>query len=144
MSISITPFRFVFSCCLAVFLFVLGVSGVALASSETLKLPDEEAANTMWNLEADKLNTLGDNTIVEAEGGVVLRRGDDILKADFARYYSTTNWVYLRGNVFVRMGRDDINADEAEFDLRSKTGWLTNGHVFMEGPHIYFSGHILP
>lgn len=140
MSISITPFRFVFSCCLAVFLFVLGVSGVALASSETLKLPDEEAANTMWNLEADKLNTLGDNTIVEAEGGVVLRRGDDILKADFARYYSTTNWVYLRGNVFVRMGRDDINADEAEFDLRSKTGWLTNGHVFMEGPHIYFSG----
>ncbi len=114
--------------------------GDAWANSETLKLPGEEASSTLWNLEADKLNTLGDNTIVEAEGGVVLKRGNDILKADFARYYSTTNWVYLRGNVFVRMGRDDINADEAEFDLRSKTGWLTNGHVFMAGPHIYFSG----
>lgn len=122
--------------CSVAFLF-WGESG---AWANSVKLPGEESSSTVWNLEADKLNTLGDNTIVEAEGGVVLKRGNDILKADFARYYSTTNWVYLRGNVFVRMGRDDINADEAEFDLRSKTGWLTNGHVFMAGPHIYFSG----
>lgn len=61
------------------------------AWANSVKLPGEESASTVWNLEADKLNTLGDNTIVEAEGGVVLKRGNDILKADFARYYSTTN-----------------------------------------------------
>lgn len=93
-----------------------------------------------WHLAADKLTTLAGNTIVEAEGQVVLIRGDDILKADFARYYSETDWIYLKGNVFVRMGRDDINAESAEFDLRSKTGWLTNGDVFMEGQHTYFKG----
>ena len=103
-------------------------------------VPMEDTKEASWNLKADKLVTLSDNTIVEAQGGVVLQRGNDILKADFARYYSATNWVYLKGNVFVRMGKDDIHSDEAEFDLHSKTGWLTNGHVFMEGPHIYFSG----
>ncbi|MEG2005057.1 MAG: hypothetical protein RR014_03380 [Bilophila sp.] len=126
-------------------LFALGLvpgseTRCALAAADVLTMPSEDSGAVAWNLEADSLNTLGDNTIVEARGSVVLKRGDDILKADFARYYATTNWVYLQGNVFVRMGRDDINSDEAEFDLRSKTGWLTNGHVFMEGPHIYFSG----
>ena len=110
------------------------------AATDVLTIPMEDTKEASWNLEADKLVTLSDNTIVEAQGGVVLQRGNDILKADFARYYSATNWVYLKGNVFVRMGKDDIHSDEAEFDLHSKTGWLTNGHVFMEGPHIYFSG----
>ena len=110
------------------------------AATDVLTIPMEDTKEASWNLEADKLVTLSDNTIVEAQGVVVLQRGNDILKADFARYYSATNWVYLKGNVFVRMGKDDIHSDEAEFDLHSKTGWLTNGHVFMEGPHIYFSG----
>ena len=112
----------------------------AHAASDVLSMTSEDTEPMNWNLEADKLTTLSNNSIIEAEGGVVLTRGDDILKADFARYYADTNWVYLKGNVFVRMGRDDIHSEAAEFDLRSKTGWLTNGNVFMEGPHIYFSG----
>ncbi len=124
----------------AVLALFLSCPEAGRAAVDVLMVPTEEAGNASWNLEADKLVTLSDNTIVEATGGVVLQRGKDILKADFARYYSATNWVYLKGNVFVRMGKDDIQSDEAEFDLHSKTGWLTNGHVFMEGPHIYFSG----
>lgn len=126
--------------CALVMAMLLGTFGPAGAAEDVLTMPSEDAEQVSWNLQADQLTTLSDNTIVEAEGGVVLQRGNDILKADFARYYASTNWVYLKGNVFVRMGKDDINADEAEFDLHSKTGWLTNGHVFMEGPHIYFSG----
>lgn len=124
--------------CLAL-LALSGLWSAAFAASE-LFVSSEDAESMLWNLEADTLTTLNQNSIVEARGGVVLTRGNDVLKADFARYYADTNWVYLQGNVFVRMGRDDLHADAAEFDLRSKTGWLTNGHVFMEGPHIYFSG----
>lgn len=132
-----------FAALLAGCLALLALSGIwsaALAASDLLPVPSEDTDSIPWNLEADKLTSFNQNTIIEARGGVVLTRGDDVLKADFARYYADTNWVYLQGNVFVRMGRDDIHADEAEFDLRSKTGWLTNGHVFIEGPHIYFSG----
>ncbi len=63
------------------------------AATDVLTIPMEDTKEASWNLEADKLVTLSDNTIVEAQGGVVLQRGNDILKADFARYYSATNWV---------------------------------------------------
>lgn len=93
-----------------------------------------------WHLTADKLVSLNDGVIVEASGNVILERGDESLKADFARYFTTTDWVFVRGNVVVRMGRDELKASEAEFDLNAGTGWLKNGSVFMAGPHIYFAG----
>jgi len=98
---------------------------------------DEELA---WSLNADTITTLPGNTILEAKGNVLITRGADTLEADFARYFSDTQWVYLEGNVRVNMGSDTLRATSAEFDLNSKTGWLKDGHVFMEGPHIYFSG----
>lgn len=100
----------------------------------------ESSGDLPWRITADKLVSLNNGVIVEASGNVVLERGDDSLYADFARYFTTTDWVFVRGNVIVRMGRDELKASEAEFDLNSSTGWLKNGSVFMAGPHIYFAG----
>ena len=93
-----------------------------------------------WTLNADKLVSIDDGVIVEASGGVLLQRGDDYLKADFARYYTTTNWIFIKGNVEARMGRDMLSAAEAEFDLESRTGWLKDGSIFIAGPHMYVTG----
>ncbi|MBR3881328.1 MAG: LPS-assembly protein LptD, partial [Mailhella sp.] len=82
-----------------------------------------------WTLNADKLVSIDDGVIVEASGGVLLQRGNDYLKADFARYYTATNWIFVQGNVEARMGRDMLNAKEAEFDLNTRTGWLKNGSI---------------
>lgn len=128
---------------LSVCLTLLAWAGNARAEINILNVPSDSDDKTQWFLVADTVRTLGENTIIEAEGNVVLERGSDVLKADFARFFTDTNWVFLKGNVFVRMGRDDINADQAEFDLQSKTGWLTNGHVFVEGPHMYLSGETM-
>ena len=48
-----------------------------------------------WTLKSDKLVSIDDGVIVEASGGVLLQRGDDYMKADFARYYTTTNWIFV-------------------------------------------------
>lgn len=93
-----------------------------------------------WTLNADNLVSLDDGVIVEAKGSVLLQRGEDYMKADFARYYTTTNWIFVQGNVEARMGRDMLNASEAEFDLTSRTGWLKNGSIFIAGPHMYVTG----
>lgn len=93
-----------------------------------------------WTLNADHLVSLDDGVIVEAAGHVLLQRGSDYLKADFARYYTATNWIYLKGHVEARMGRDMLSATEAEFDVSARTGWLTNGSIFIAGPHMYVSG----
>ena len=52
-----------------------------------------------WTLKSDKLVSIDDGVIVEASGGVLLQRGDDYMKADFARYYTATNWIFVQGNV---------------------------------------------
>ncbi len=93
-----------------------------------------------WHLRADKMESLDDGIVLEASGAVELTRGEDYLKADFIRYFASTDWILLQGNVKVRLGADELEAREAEFDLNSNTGWLKDGNVFMAGPHIYFSG----
>lgn len=108
--------------------------------SSVLTMKGDEDEEIIWNLSADKVTSLNEANIVEAEGQVELRRGNEYLKADFARYFLDTKWVYLKGDVEIFMGRDNLTAKEAEFDLANRTGWLKDGEVFMGGPHIIFKG----
>lgn len=105
-----------------------------------LRFDNFKNADFTWRLEADNLISFDDGIIVEASGDVVLRHGNDYLRADFARYFTATNWVYISGNVKAHIGQDELTASTAEFDLTSNTGWLKDGSVFMAGPHIYFTG----
>lgn len=124
----------------ALFLFFTLQPRITPASGQPLVMESEDERLVRWDLTADSVVTFNDEEIMEASGNVVLRRGQEYLKADFARYYMSTKWVYLRGNVYVSMGKDEIKAEEAEFDLRSRVGWLKNGRIFMAGPHAYISG----
>lgn len=110
----------------------------SVRSDLSMRAEDDRAVT--WTLNAEKVTSLGDSGIIEAEGKVILQRGGEYLKADYARYYMATKWVFLRGNVEANMGKDTMSAREAEFDLRSRIGWLKQGRIFMAGPHMYFSG----
>ena len=46
----------------------------------------------------------------------------------------------MKGKGEARMGRDMLNASDAEFDLTSRTGWLKDGSIFIAGPHMYVTG----
>jgi LPS-assembly protein len=115
-------------------------SSASTRPDRPLLMETEDEVLVRWDLTAESINTLNDEEILEAEGNVFLKRGNEYLKADFARYYLSTKWVYLKGNVVVRSGKDELTADEAEFDLRSRTGWLRHGRIFMSGPHVYVAG----
>ena len=119
---------------------VICASCPALAAVGDIQKSLRTGGDAPWTLNADKMVSLDDGVIVEASGSVLLQRGSDYLKADFARYYTTTNWVFLKGHVEARMGRDMLNASEAEFDISSRTGWLKEGSIFIAGPHMYVSG----
>ncbi len=114
-----------------------------LVAAETAQKSIRTGGESPWTLNADRLVSLDDGVIVEAYGNVLLQRGSDYLKADFIRYYTTSNWMYLKGNVEARMGRDMLNAVEAEFDVNARTGWLKDGAIFVAGPHMYISGETI-
>lgn len=135
-----TPFFRRAKTLLAFLLLVLALAPVRPAFSSALVMKTEDDQAVTWTLTADKVTALNDSEVLEAHGNVVLRRGNEYLKADYARYYMPTKWVFLKGHVTARMGKDDLKAEEAEFDLRSRVGWLKKGEIFMEGPHVYFAG----
>ncbi len=115
-------------------------ASASIASAEGAQKSLRTRGDVPWTLNADSLVSLDDGVIVEASGNVLLQRGEDYMKADFARYYTTTNWIFIQGHVEARMGRDMLNAAEAEFDLTSRTGWLKEGSIFIAGPHMYVTG----
>lgn len=99
--------------------------------------PIQEPEKDEWTFSADRVS--GDHTseYVEAFGNCTLTMGDDQLRADFARYYQSTGWIFLKGNLRAHWGGDFLQADEGEFDLNNMTGWLKNGKLFMAKPHVY-------
>lgn len=100
-------------------------------------------AATPWVLDADRVVSTEDEDIIEAHGNVHLFRLDNYLQADYARLYTETNWLYLKGNISARWDGDFLEGDEAELDLDNNVGWIKNGQVFMSEEHIYFSGQRL-
>ncbi len=96
-----------------------------------------------WRMTADRTVASHDRQYVEAFGSVQVERGDDFIKAEYARYYQASRWVYLRGNIEAKLSGDYLRAEEAEFDLATNRGWLKNGTVFLASPHMYFSGELL-
>ena len=117
----------------------LALPGTTSAFSN-LTMSDEDDRDRTWTLNAENMVSLAGGDIMEAHGNVDLRMGNDYLKADFARYYTKTNWIYLSGNVSMNSSGDTIQAESAEFNLNSRTGWLTNGTIFISNSHTYFAG----
>ena len=99
--------------------------------------------DVQWDLSADRVQADHDARVLEAWGDVRMTQDDNSLRADHAKYYEATGWVFLEGNVVVDWGSDHLEAEQAEFDLRNKTGWLNNGHIFVAEPHLYFRGEYI-
>ncbi|RQD72994.1 putative LPS assembly protein LptD, partial [Desulfonatronospira sp. MSAO_Bac3] len=116
---------------LAFFIFLAGMllsAGYSWASDEP------------WELEADQMYVDQEKNLVEAFGNVLMWRMDDYVQADYARLYTDTNWIYLKGNIQARFEGDHIEGREAELDLDNHVGWIKDGKVFMAQDNVYFSG----
>jgi len=96
-----------------------------------------------WVFTADKV--VGDHVseYVDATGNCTLVLGENTVRADFARYYRETGWIFLKGNIRARWEGDFLEADEAEFDLNNMLGWLKNGRIFVAKPHVYVEADLL-
>ena len=122
-------------------------SGYAFAQ-EHLVIPATKSdvvgkGDTEWKFSADRVVAENDSEYVQAYGNVTVRSGGSYIKADFARFYQATKWIYLKGNVKAQWEGDFYEAGEAEFDLNSMVGWLKKGRVFVAKPHVYFESEFI-
>ncbi len=126
--------------CVHIFLMPQKILAIDLPTAISADGKNLETENSEpWKIFADELVSINDGVVLEGKGNVVLSRGDDYLRADFARLYTNTQWILLQGNVYAKLGSDEVRASEAEFDLQNKSGWVQDARIFMAGPHLYFS-----
>jgi len=116
---------------------------LALIPVLLLNTPLVQAGDEPWYLEADRLEVDQDKNLLEAFGNVHLWRLNDYVQAEYARLYTDTNWVYLRGNIRAEFEGDSITGEEAELDIDSHVGWIKDGQVFMAEHNVYFTGRRL-
>ncbi len=134
--------------CFCIFIpFLLFITAFLLlaqvgAAQELFSRPESDQ-HEPWELFAAGLKVNRKLKIVEAEGDVHLQHKNDVLQADYARYYWETGWIYLQGNVYAELDQDILRAREAEFDLQNRVGWLKQGQIFISEPHMYVSGQNL-
>jgi LPS-assembly protein len=96
-----------------------------------------------WEITAKKLSYHQADGLYVAEEDVVVRRGSQVLRADWAKYNEKTGMIEVKGNVVLESNGDILRAEEAVFDLRSQAGRTTGGHIFLKENNYYISGETI-
>ena len=106
-----------------------------------------EAVSGPWEITADKIIRHSRPENIVAEGNVVLqRRGNDdgatplTIKADWIRYNMADGVVHARGHLSMRNINEDVDADEAVFDLNKETATLTETTLYVPKNNLHFTG----
>ncbi len=92
------------------------------------------------HLAADRLEHLKGDDVYRAEGSVVLTQGAFHLSTDALRLHNATGQMDAEGAVRITDGQNQIAADRAEMNLRSRLGVLTRARLFMEEENYFLTG----
>lgn len=91
-------------------------------------------------IEADRISYDRELDTYTADGRVVIRLSQGILKADSVFLERPTSTALATGNVFIQSNGDILRGERVEFDISRKTGIVSEGRLFFSGNHLYVSG----
>ena len=122
----------------AFFLFFFIPSIVfAFGASDRIKKDDP---NEQWNISADEISHDRNTNIYTASGNVVISKKDKKLTADFVRFDHDSFRAFAQGNVVMNAGEDTLSGSSLDVDLKSETGIIHNGSVFIKENNFHISG----
>ena len=121
---------------------VFFMSGPALAA-EGFFSADSQTEKEPWEIEARELNYDKDTEIYTAIGEVVIKKGNKVLKCDFAKLYNKTLIAEARGQVEYISNGDELRGEELTIDLKNQNGEVKNGRLFVKQNNFYITGEKL-
>ena len=133
---SVKSCRQLFACLL--WFFLLGVPWVA--AQEALFSGGSQAEKAPWEIEALELNYDQDTNTYTAIGEVVIKKGDRVLKSDYARLDRNTMIAEARGKVVYTAGGDELRGDQLTIDLKKQTGEVEKGRLFLKKNNYHVTG----
>ncbi len=128
--------RRLFACILCFFL--LGVPWVD--AQEALFSGGSQSEKAPWDIEAQELNYDQDTNTYTAIGEVVIKKGDRVLKSDYARLDRNTMIAEARGKVVYTAGGDELRGDQLTIDLKKQTGEVEKGRLFLKKNNYHVTG----
>jgi LPS-assembly protein len=93
-----------------------------------------------WDIEATELTYNKDTEIYTAVGEVVIKKGTQILKCDYAQVDRRTMMALARGHVEFTSNGDELRGDEITVNLDKKTGEVKNGRLFLKKNNFHIAG----
>lgn len=105
-------------------------------STERL-LGDEEIP---WEISANSLSYREKESVYVARGDVIIKKGDQSLYAKEAIYNKQTGIATVSGDVRFEVAGDVLTGEQGTFNLRTQTGKIQNGTLFLIENHFYVRG----
>lgn len=96
-----------------------------------------------WEIRAKKLSYDGNTQTYSAEGNVVIKKGEQVLRAAKATYSKATGIARVWGGFNFESFGDTLSGEEGVFNLHTKTARVLNGRLFLKENHFYISGSLM-
>ncbi|MFB0520687.1 MAG: LPS-assembly protein LptD [Desulfatiglandales bacterium] len=93
-----------------------------------------------WHITANKIVNLAEEDLYLAEGEVMISKGDQTLWADRVTYNGRSGLVTAEGDVKLSTAGDILRCDRGSFNLKDKTGHISDGTLFLVTNHYYIQG----
>ncbi len=132
---------------------IRGISSLALAGTIVLAwacprasaappapaaAPVRPAAEEPFDISADQMAYEADGRTMTCTGHVAIRRGGQVLQADFIQVNDVTKDAYARGNVtLVRPNGATWSGPELRYNFQTEQGQFGNFHLYVEPFHVY-------
>jgi LPS-assembly protein len=108
--------------------------------SKTNLIENEEIP---WEITAKTLSYDEKKGNYVAEGDVIISKENQFLYAQKAVYNMKTGIARVSGDVRLEAGADVVTGESGLFDLKTKTGEIVNGSLFLKKNNFYLSGSVL-
>jgi len=103
-------------------------------------LGDKEAR---WEITADRMSYMENESLFAAEGEVVIKRGGQVFSAQKAIYNKDTGMLQVSGGIRLEVDGDILTGEKGLFDLNNNIGQITNGRLFSQENHYYINGKVM-
>jgi len=93
-----------------------------------------------WHITADEIKYDEKDDLYIAEGAVVITKDEKRITADSVRFDHKAMKVLAVGNVIITTGEDILSGNRVELDLKTETGSIHDGTLFLKENHFYIRG----
>jgi len=130
-----------YSYILLIIFSVLFIISSSVFASDAFKDPfKNDNPDEPWNINANEIYHDRNADVYIASGNVIIFKKDKRLSADYVRFNRTTSMANAKGNVVMNLGQDVISGSSIDVDLKSETGIIYGGNIFLKENNYHISG----